>query len=372
MKYQLHLNWKLFLQQYWQKKPVLLKQAFKKFKDPLSAEELAGLAMEEEINSKIVSFKNGYWQVEQGPFHHFNQLSEENCALLVYSVNHWNKHAQQLVEPFLCLPQWQFDDLMVSYSTPGGSVGPHIDQYGVFIIQGSGKRHWRVGDRSEEYKQFCPTPDLLHVESFIPIIDDDLIAGDVLYIPPGCPHDGYSIETSLSFSVGFRTPNGQDLLSGLLEYVVTHEIGIQHYADPDLTLPQQSHQISTTEIDGLRKTLLNIINTPHYSQFLGEYLTRSAHALDIAEMQPPLHENELLQAISEGKVLTKVQGLKILMIEDCCFINGENMPFSADAGKLLATSQILDKAVLHKLLDEPEFVDQFTELVNLGYWYFIE
>lgn len=140
--------------------------------------------MEPEVDSRLVSLKNGKWQASNGPFEHFDGLGETGWSLLAQAVNHWHMPAAELVRPFRVLPDWRLDDLMISFSVPGGGVGPHIDQYDVFIIQGMGSRRWRVGDKLP-MRQFCPHPALLHVDPFPPIIDEDLQPGDILYIPPG-------------------------------------------------------------------------------------------------------------------------------------------------------------------------------------------
>ncbi|EOZ7624765.1 cupin domain-containing protein [Enterobacter mori] len=217
MAYQLNLNWPEFLEKYWQKQPVVLKNAFPNFVDPITPDELAGLAMEPEVDSRLVSHFNGKWQASNGPFEHFDDLGETGWSLLAQAVNHWHMPAAELVRPFRVLPDWRLDDLMISFSVPGGGVGPHIDQYDVFIIQGMGSRRWRVGDKLP-MRQFCPHPALLHVDPFEPIIDEDLAPGDILYIPPGFPHDGFTHETALNYSVGFRGPNGRDLISSFADY----------------------------------------------------------------------------------------------------------------------------------------------------------
>lgn len=145
MAYQLNLNWPEFLEKYWQKQPVVLKNAFPNFVDPITPDELAGLAMEPEVDSRLVSHANGKWQASNGPFEHFDDLGETGWSLLAQAVNHWHMPAAELVRPFRVLPDWRLDDLMISFSVPGGGVGPHIDQYDVFIIQGMGSRRWRVG-----------------------------------------------------------------------------------------------------------------------------------------------------------------------------------------------------------------------------------
>ncbi len=130
-------------------------------------------------------------------FRSYDHLSENNWSLLVQAVNHWHEPSAALMHPFRALPDWRIDDLMISFSVPGGGVGPHLDQYDVFIIQGTGRRRWRVGEKVP-MKQHCPHPDLLQVDPFEAIIDEEMEPGDILYIPPGFPHEGYSLETRLT------------------------------------------------------------------------------------------------------------------------------------------------------------------------------
>ncbi|STQ14448.1 protein YcfD [Enterobacter cloacae] len=261
MAYQLNLNWPEFLEKYWQKKPVVLKNAFPNFVDPITPDELAGLAMEPEVDSRLVSHFNGKWQASNGPFEHFDGLGETGWSLLAQAVNHWHMPAAELVRPFRVLPDWRLDDLMISFSVPGGGVGPHIDQYDVFIIQGMGSRRWRVGDKLP-MRQFCPHPALLHVDPFEPIIDEDLAPGDILYIPPGFPHDGFTHETALNYSVGFRGPNGRDLISSFADYALENDLGGEHYSDPDLTCREHPGRIEQYELDRIRQMMIDMIGKP--------------------------------------------------------------------------------------------------------------
>lgn len=197
MAYQLNINWPEFLEKYWQKQPVVLKTRFR-----TSSTRLLGRAgrISHGAGSRQPAGQpeNGKWQASNGPFEHFDGLGETGWSLLAQAVNHWHMPAAELVRPFRVLPDWRTDDLMISFSVPGGGVGPHIDQYDVFIIQGMGGRRWRVGDKLP-MRQFCPHPALLHVDPFPPIIDEDLQPCDILYIPPGFPHDGITHETALNY-----------------------------------------------------------------------------------------------------------------------------------------------------------------------------
>lgn len=371
MDYQLDLDWNDFLKQYWQKRPVVLKQAFKQFIDPISPDELAGLAMENEIDSRLISHTNGHWQATNGPFEHFNNLGETNWSLLVQAVNHWHQPSATLLKPFSCLPDWRFDDLMVSFSMPNGSVGPHIDNFDVFIIQGSGKRHWRVGD-ALPLKQWCPHPALLHVEPFDAIIDEVLETGDLLYIPSGFPHEGYTIETAMSYSVGFRAPNGRDLLSSFADYVLEHDLGSKYYTDPDLTLPASTAEVSNKEIEKLRQLMIDVIQQPEsFNDWLGRFITTPLHELDIARPEPAYQEDEIYDLLQQGEKLIRLSGLRVLRVGGHYFVNGEPIISShSDVLNILCEHHEIDANLLGSVLDSKSFIVLLTELINSGYWYF--
>nr|WP_302444453.1 cupin domain-containing protein [Hafnia alvei] len=373
MAYQLNLNWPEFLEKYWQKQPVVLKNAFPNFVDPITPDELAGLAMEPEVDSRLVSHKNGEWQASNGPFEDFDGLGETGWSLLAQAVNHWHAPSAELVRPFRVLPDWRLDDLMISFSVPGGGVGPHIDQYDVFIIQGMGSRRWRVGDKLP-MRQFCPHPALLHVDPFEPIIDEDLEPGDILYIPPGFPHDGFTHETAMNYSVGFRGPNGRDLISSFADYALENDLGSEHYSDPDLTCRDHVGRIEDYEVDRLRGMMIEMLNQPEdFKQWLGRFATTPRHELDIAPAEPAYEPDEILDALLGDEVLTRLSGLRVLNIGDSFFVNSEPMkavePKAADA---LCRYTSVGKKELGDALNNPAFVAELTDLVNQGYWYFDE
>lgn len=373
MAYQLNLNWPEFLEKYWQKQPVVLKNAFPNFVDPITPDELAGLAMEVEVDSRLVSQTHGQWQASHGPFEHFDNLGETGWSLLAQAVNHWHAPSAELVTPFRVLPDWRLDDLMISFSVPGGGVGPHIDQYDVFIIQGMGSRRWRVGDKLP-LKQFCPHPALLHVEPFEPIIDEDLAPGDILYIPPGFPHDGFTHQTALNYSVGFRGPNGRDLISSFADYALENDLGGEHYSDPDLTCREHPGRVEEYELDRLRGMMTELINQPEeFKQWFGRFVTTPRHELDIAPAQPPYEQDEVIEALMDGAVLTRLSGLRVLEVGGSFFINSERLdtvePNAADA---LCRYTIVGKQELGEALQNPAFVAELTGLVNQGYWFFDE
>ncbi len=372
MAYQLALDWQEFLEKYWQKKPVVLKQAFPDFVDPITPDELAGLAMEPEVDSRLVSHsEDGQWHASNGPFADFDNLGEKGWSLLAQAVNHWHEPSAELVRPFRVLPDWRLDDLMISFSVPGGGVGPHIDQYDVFIIQGMGSRRWRVGDKLP-MRQFCPHPALLHVDPFTPIIDEDLAPGDILYIPPGFPHDGFTHETALNYSVGFRGPNGRDLISSFADYALENDLGGEHYSDPDLTLRDHPGKVEDYELDRLRGMMMEMLNQPEdFRQWFGRFATTPRHELDIAPAEPPYEPAEILDALMQGDRLTRLNGLRVLNVGGRFFVNSEPLvAANLNAADALCRYTTIGRNELGSALQDEDFMAALTGLVNQGYWYF--
>ncbi|TFZ51651.1 cupin domain-containing protein [Serratia proteamaculans] len=371
MDYQLDLDWNDFLQRYWQKRPVILKRGFKNFIDPISPDELAGLAMENEVDSRLVSHQDGRWQVAHGPFESFDHLGENNWSLLVQAVDHWHEPSSALMRPFRPLSDWRMDDLMISFSVPGGGVGPHFDQYDVFIIQGTGRRRWRVGEKVP-MKQHCPHPDLLQVEPFDAIIDEEMEPGDILYIPPGFPHEGYALENALNYSVGFRAPNGRELISGFADHVLARELGSKRYSDPDIQLREHPAQVLPQEVDALRQMMLDLVEQPeHFQQWFGEFISQTRHELDAAPPEPPYQAGEIYELLQQGEPLQRLGGLRVLRVGDQCFVNGELMDTEhLQAVDALCQNFSVNATQLGDAVDDPSFLALLTALINNGYWYF--
>ncbi|QSX32201.1 cupin domain-containing protein [Shewanella avicenniae] len=330
--YQLNIDIQDFLSNIWQKKPMVFRQAFKDFADPIAADELAGLACEEEVSSRIVVTQNEGkdWQVINGPFEDYDQYGEENWQLLVQAVNHWYPDSQPLVEAFRFLSDWRFDDLMVSFATPGGGVGPHIDQYDVFIIQGEGRRRWTVGDIGQ-YEQRNGNLTSPLIENFVPIIDEILEPGDMLYIPPGFPHQGFTLSLALSYSIGFRAPSQQELLTQLADYLIDENLGHKRFTSSEDRVG--AGVVSANQQQEMMALLKQLAEEPqHYQTMLGKLLSQNRFELDICESEPVTAE-ELAEAIEEGAVLRRIGGLKVLRLENDnqhrLFINGNVFNYDA-------------------------------------------
>ncbi|MBR7801354.1 cupin domain-containing protein [Undibacterium fentianense] len=373
-----------FLQNYWQQRPVVIRLGFPEFADLICPNDLAGLACEDNVESRLIYKKDGEWQAEAGPFESYEHVDNLAWTLIVQAVNHWSPEVARLVEVFSFIPKWRFDDVMISYSTPGAGVGPHIDLYDVFICQGSGRRTWRVGEQGT-HRQFAAHPALLHTDPFIPIIDVELLPGDILYIPPGFPHDGVSLETSMSFSVGFRSKSARDMLSGLADYLIDQDLGNTLISDAGRQIHRHQGLINSQDFNLIQNQMRAVLEDKTLiTKFIGSFLTRTKCLLDLQELDDPYTEVDLLAQL-QLQDLKRTGGLRCFYFEDqveqrICYVNGECYQFEAfdsNAISLICDQERLTWSDLKDQLipsdgqsDCADLLTTLTEWVNLGYWYF--
>ena len=368
-----------FLRDYWQKKPVVLRNAFVDFQDPISADEIAGIACEEAVQSRLVYRKGKQWLAEFGPFQSYDHLGDKDWSLVVQALDNWSEEAAQLIEPFRFIPHWRLDDLMVSFATPGGSVGPHIDWYDVFICQGSGLRRWRVGDTGN-YTEFAAHPALLHVEPFEPIIDVELRPGDILYIPPGFPHEGITLETSLSFSVGFRTNSTTSLFSGLADHLIDNELAGDLITDPHRQATNHSGAIDAADYGLFKQHMTKLFdNDALFRKFAGTFLTEAKHELDLMPESDVFNDEDIMEALKHNSLM-RLGGLRAFYFTETaelgiCYINGEEVHFEpaiAPAVKLMCDNVCVTAEMLAQWQGNHEFAQFIKQQIEQGYWYFAE
>ena len=248
-----------FLRRHWQKRPLLVRGAFLGFNGmagPMrDARTLAALATRDDVESRIVKRRGARWETAHGPFGEEITL-RKNSTLLVSGVNLHLSAADALLRRFGFVPQARLDDLMVSYATTGGGVGPHIDSYDVFLLQGPGRRRWKIWLPDKKIKEYVLGP------------------GDLLYLPPGLKHDGVALEPCFTYSIGFRTPRGNELAAAFLDWL--HERGLPdaRYADPGLSPTRRPARIPAGMNLFARKFLRKIRwSANDTAVFLGEYLS---------------------------------------------------------------------------------------------------
>ncbi|WP_428353243.1 cupin domain-containing protein [Methyloprofundus sp.] len=280
------LSQQQFLQQYWQKKPLLIRQAFPQFESPVSAEELAGLACEPEIESRLIEetgLDDSAWQVTMGPLseNDFARLPESHWTLLVQDVDKHLPELQYLLEPFSFIPEWRRDDLMISYATESGSVGPHTDAYDVFLLQAMGTRRWQFGDLPVHGAKLIDGLELQILAEFTPDQSWDLQPGDMLYLPPHFAHHGVAIDECMTYSFGFRAPSSVDMLDTLVNTLLEQGLGKGRYQDPDLVLNPHSAEIDTQAVARLKQLLHQAIDQaePVLATALGKFVSDTKPSL---------------------------------------------------------------------------------------------
>jgi len=273
-----------FLREYWQKKPLFMPQAWPDFENPLPPEELAGLALEEAFPSRIVEQHSAdQWSVRQGPFSEddFAALESSSWSLLITDIEKHLPDFMQYVQPFRFIPDWRFDDFMISYAPPGGSVGPHIDDYDVFLIQAEGVRNWAL----EKTFRVLPSPK----EDLVPDTDLRLIRqfqtyethvcqpGDILYLPPRLGHHGVAQSECMTWSMGFKAPSFHDVL---VDYLHTFETLNEHkrYTDRGLELQQDAGEITAQQLKHLKSWFIRQINENDdvFARWAAKYLSGDA------------------------------------------------------------------------------------------------
>lgn len=265
----------LFLRDYWQKKPLLIRNPWDAWQNPLEPDELAGLACEAEVESRLVVGAQGSWAVEHGPLAEarFARLGQEPSTLLVQAVDHHIPEVAALIAPFRFIPNWRIDDVMVSYATDGGGVGPHYDQYDVFLIQGNGCRRWRVGQLCDDQSPLVPHDELRLLAEFHATDEWLLEPGDILYVPPRIAHDGVAVgDDCMTYSVGFRAPSRSELLTHFVDDLVAEMEDDDRYADPELATQENPGEISSAALDKLHQLAIEKLqDRSYFARWFGSY-----------------------------------------------------------------------------------------------------
>ena len=247
-----------FLRDYWQKKPLLIRQAIPDFESPIDADELAGLALEEEVESRLV-IEHGErpWELRRGPFAEdaFSSLPEREWTLLVQAVDQFVPEVAELLEQFRFLPSWRIDDVMISFAAPGGSVGPHFDNYDVFLLQAQGKRNWKIGQMCSSESPLLQHADLRILAEFEESAEWVLEPGDMLYLPPRLAHFGIAEDDCMTYSVGFRAPSAAEVLTHFTDFLSQYLTDEERYTDADAQPVSDPHQIQTDALDRLKSLL---------------------------------------------------------------------------------------------------------------------
>lgn len=379
--YQLHnFDQETFLRDYWQKKPLVIKQGFRDFIDPLDENELAGLALEDSVDSRLISHHKESWHVAHGPFEDINARCIGAWSLLVQKVDQFIPDADELMRCFAFIPHWRMTDLMVSFSNAKAGVGPHIDQYDVFIIQGKGTRRWQIG-LPGNYSESLPHADLKQISDFSPVIDEILQPGDIIYIPPHHPHNGVALEDCMNYSVGFRAPSQQELLTSFADYALEHNLFNKRYKDQSVELRPFPGEIKQQELQQFKRLLLESVNTPHFDHWLTQYLSET-NRLSSNELneEDKYSEAEISELLLSGVYFVREAGIKAMFTEQqstenadfIFFVEGQMFSIAAEH-KNFVLNFLNSPSFSLESQKKPEiclfFTQTLAKLVNSGFWF---
>lgn len=276
------LSTETFLAEYWQKKPLLIRQAFPDFVSPLEPDEVAGLACQPDTISRLILEHGGDypWQVRQGPFREadFEGLGDCHWTVLVQEVDHHVPAIADLFDRFTFVPHWRKDDVMVSFAAKDAGVGPHTDSYDVFLLQATGRRRWEIAPAGDHWIDRQGL-DLKMIDNFEPTEIYELEPGDMLYLPPGVPHNGIAIEPCLTFSFGFLAPSRAEVISDFANWYES-KYGVIRYSDPDLVGGHAPGLIAPSDLNRLLRLIREApIETEHLAEWFGSFITRPPRGL---------------------------------------------------------------------------------------------
>lgn len=301
-----------FLREHWQKKPLLVRQAFPRFRNPITPEELAGLSCEDGVESRLVRERGGAhrWEVTWGPQSesHFATLPAKGWALLVQEVNRWVPDAALLLDHFAFVPNVRVDDVMVSFAATGGSVGAHLDSYDVFLVQGQGKRRWRFHTKPTTNKRMLPGLDLCILSRFRPDEEEVLGPGDMLYLPPGFAHHGVAVAPCLTYSIGFRAPRAGEAWASFASAMATQgdARSTRLLADPPLRPAENPGAIPPALLVEARKMVRSIdMSDDAIDRWFAAFATRlePGHTFETPRRAPD--ERTILDRLARGNTVAR-------------------------------------------------------------------
>jgi 50S ribosomal protein L16 3-hydroxylase len=345
-----------FMSRHWQREPLLVRGAFPRFEDPLSTREVLALAASPDASSRLVRHHGASWSLEHGPFpaSRFKQLPRRDWTVLVQDTNHFSRRADELLARFDFIPHARIDDVMVSYAVPGGSVGPHVDSYDVFLLQGHGRRRWQISGQKDH--SFVPGLDLKILERFAPEREMLLEAGDMLYLPPGVAHHGVAESECLTWSIGFRAPTDAELVAGFLDFLHERLEPPGQYGDAGEAPARHPGEIPARILEHAERAMGAIRWTPaQVREFAGRFLSDPKAQVYFTPPRRPLARAQFARRCAAAGLALDGRS-RLLFSGTMFFLNGEVAPAPAKARAWL--SRLADERRLEGAIEAtPEFWD---------------
>ncbi|MCU7844934.1 MAG: cupin domain-containing protein [Candidatus Thiodiazotropha sp. (ex Monitilora ramsayi)] len=375
------LNAEKFLKHYWQRKPLLIRQALPGFRCGLQPDELAGMACEEGIESRLVLERHGAspWEARYGPFDEeiFSQLPASHWTLLVQDVDKHLPLVAGLLDHFRFIPDWRLDDVMVSYATDQGSVGPHIDDYDVFLYQAKGRRRWKIHYQSVSEEDYIPGLDLRILPDFAAEDEWVLEPGDMLYLPPNVAHWGIAEGECMTCSVGFRAPTLREMATAWFESTIEHHLPQQRYRDPLLRPQESPGEILPSALADFREELARYLENPtNNNRWFGSFITEPKENLQVVPRDQPLQETDFLNRFRQAAVIHRHGYSRMAFSRedgdghDTLYVNGQQYTLPSESGDFLPVIthyRELHFGYLQDWLIQPDYLSLLCRLYNDGH-----
>ncbi|MFL0808935.1 MAG: cupin domain-containing protein [Agarilytica sp.] len=333
-----------FLRDYWQQKPLLVKNAFPDLENLISPEELAGLSLEEDVRSRIIIQEHQeehHFKVEHGPIDEalYSQLPEKLWTLLVQNCDSLDPRVNTLLNAFRFLPNWRLDDIMISYATDGGGVGPHFDYYDVILLQAQGKRRWRIGQNCSSASALVPDQEMKILQDFQTIEEYTVEPGDLLYIPAKVAHWGEAIGECMTYSVGFRAPSHSDFILDYAQEVASQFTEDQRYRDVNLHKNKHPGEITDNNLAYFQNLMRDLSeDKQRIAHWLAEYSTRQEHTNDDASHETFYETVDLL-------ILRSNQACRLSQQHRVCYFKGDELSNVYINGQLWQCTPALAQAL---------------------------
>lgn len=333
-----------FLATHWHRAPLLIRNPWDDWQCPVEADELAGLACEPQVESRLIEQTDGAeWAVEHGPLavDRFATLGQTPWTLLVQAVDHHVPQVAALLAQFRFVPNWRVDDVMVSFASDGGGVGPHFDQYDVFLIQGQGRRRWQIGGPCDETSPLLPHGDLKLLRDFTSTEEWVLEPGDMLYVPPGVSHNGIALgDDCMTLSIGFRAPSRAELIGDWSDHLIEEMSDDDRFADPGLALQANPGEIGAEALARLQAMVIDALgDKQRFARWFGaSSSTRKYPDIDWRP-EEPLSLDDVRDGLVQGLGLQRNPASRFAFVREgggavVLFVDGETFECDADIARL--------------------------------------
>ncbi|MCH7306905.1 cupin domain-containing protein [Acinetobacter sp. NIPH 1852] len=361
-----------FLTEYWQKKPLLVRNAMPEIVGLLEPDDVKELALEEDVTARLIRQKNknpNEWHVKSSPLTKGDFQKLPNLwTLLVQAVDHYSFDIAELWKKFPFIPQWRRDDIMVSYAPQGGSVGKHFDFYDVFLVQGHGHRRWQLGQMCNESTAFVPDQPLKLLAEMDIHFDEVLAPGDLLYVPPGLSHYGVAEDDCLTFSFGFRMPNLSEMIDQVSDKFAENEILKKPLLDIKRQQAAQVGEINDTEFSYLKTQLLDYLTqAPEFDAAIMSYMSESNYPNNIPEPEE-IEANDLTEIIDTGFQLILEPASRLLYRQQGdsldFWANGENVCVSKTFENYLKQVADGESLIFDEQFNQTEILEDVAQLLN--------